>query len=421
MLSVEYPYLGTIPLLSNLFKYYNMPTSKKPGETSFGEALMQGSASRIAGIPFDILSGAAGLFLGSGFQRKQADYQLELQRKLMNEINEYNSPRNMRALHEAAGLNYQALMSGGGGSSAQAAKSSLPGFSMPNPSDGGIRGADPLTVASALSQIRLNDSAAHKNYQDASLTPQRRKLMESEAVLNSAKSTVEGFNAALKSVQLYVDSETADLSIMEKRNDVYTQFANLNILYEQWRDWQFKNDKRNPAELEALNSTIELTEAKIVTEITCWALNTANANKARVEASTIWPLANALISERYSVTTYNDSKTAEVWAGMPGTEAESNISEVKAEQAQKNNKFDTFMHKVHSLAEAGDTFASIVERCCRAYALISGKDVDIKQTDQTVEEFFDRDNNSSGKKVTTKIHQAKEAYEIGKALSSAAK
>lgn len=391
------------------------------GEPTFGGTLARGAASQaIGGIidtPFSWITSA----IGARQQRKLADYNYRLQRKLMHEIQEYNSPMNMRALHEAAGLNYQALMSGGGGSVGQASKSSAPPVSMPSVSSAGLRGMDPLTIGQGLSQIKLNESAAYRNYQEASLTPERRQLLEAQAVLAESQTTVNGFDSALKSIQLYVESNTADLKIDQVENDVRIQTANLNILYEQYRDWQFKNDNLNPAELQALQTNIRLTEQKIVTEVSVAALNSALAGKARVETEWIAPLAEAAIAERYSMANLNDKNAGLVEANKDKTEAEARITGIKADRAEKYRGFDNFMHVARGVIEIGEGLSSIAEKVCHSYALISGKDVNIEHTDKTVEQFFDSKGTSTGQKITKKIHNAKEAYEVGKAISSVVK
>lgn len=273
---------------------------------SVGKILTNGLISKASGGLLDSGFGVLDSVLGVGQQKRLMDYQYRLQKQMMDDVREYNSPANMRSLYEKAGLNYQALMSGEGGSAGQTASSSMPSMSMPSLSHASMRGVDPLTIGMATSQMRVNDSQANLNDAKANEAESQVDVNKSQVDLNkSIQACQEVFRdnaevqGALMALQLKFETETYGWRVDQVKANLDTTLKSLDILDEELTQKKFQNSL-NPLQQQLLEETIKNTAAQTVSYMATAYYHQSLGDEAQARIPWIDDLAQAQVNELWS-------------------------------------------------------------------------------------------------------------------------
>lgn len=229
----------------------------------FGQALWQGAIGKMTGGVIDSGIGLIDAITGNARQKRLMDYQYRLQQRMMNDIREYNSPANMRKLYERAGLNYQAMMSGEGGAAGQTASAmSAPSVgSMPVNSSVAMRGADPLTVGSVLSQIKVNESQANLNDANAGVADSQRDLNYTLTATQEVFKTNAQTHGALSALKLQFEKEVYTDRVDQVKANLDTALESLNILHEDLISAKFRNSL-NPLQERLLRQSYDVSCAQ---------------------------------------------------------------------------------------------------------------------------------------------------------------
>lgn len=285
---------------------------------SFGKALWQGAVSKMTGGLIDSGFGFLDGVIGSQQQKKLMDYEYQLQKRLMDDIREYNSPANMRSLYERAGLNYQAMMSGEGGAAGQTASNMSapsPG-AMPGVSSASIRGADPLTVGSVLSQIKVNESQANLNDANAGVADSQRDLNYTLAATQEVFKTNAQTHGALLALKLQFEKEVYSDRVDQVRANLDTTLESLNILHENLTSAKFRNSL-NPLQERLLQQSYNVSCAQEASYLASAYFYNVQGDRTAAEIPFVASLMQAQVDELKSRAKLQDSErrlNAQSWS-----------------------------------------------------------------------------------------------------------